>query len=116
MNCPRCGLKEISDNKRDILIDCLSTVCGKPVYYCACSLNEKKKAKFWKANKITEGQARKMGQLALKVWLIHHLPEMSDCVRFNYGYYITPENHIICDEGNIDITDNVNEYNLDELE
>ena len=105
--CPRCGLKEFSDNKREILIDLLSTVTGKNVYYCTCPPSEKQKPKFWKANKVSGAKAREMGGLAFKVWWLHFCPDMGDCRDLNYGYYITPENRVICDEGNIDITDEV---------
>lgn len=105
--CPRCGLKEFSGNKKEVLIDLLSTVCGKSVYYCTCPSSEKKKPKFRKANRYTEKRAKEIGGLFFKVWFLHNQPNMGDCRDLNYGYYITPENRVICDQGNIDITDEV---------
>ena len=63
-------------------------------------------------NDITEKEAYKMGKIYHKVWLIHNAPDMGDCRELNY-YYEFKDGKIYCQD--IDITDNVDEYDYGEL-
>jgi len=109
-NCPNCGKKYNFDLKKEIILALMVDLGGAKTNhkfgYCNCLEEQRKNISFWKANEITKQKAIKMGDLAYKTWECHHLPEMYDCVRFNYGYHIT-NNRVICDEGNIDITEDV---------
>jgi len=85
-NCPRCG--------RERLV-------------CACPPNAPTLT-FWKGNDLSEDEARAKGDLAHRTWLVHHLPNMRDCRRFNYGYAVVND-RVICEACGdfFDITDEV---------
>ncbi len=109
MNCPRCGKKVISQlSQREIILDLIKFIAqGVEPNYCNCS-PDAPIPEFWRANEITEEQAKEKGHLAWLAWRTHHLPQMKDCRDLDYSYAIV-DGRVICKaEGSYyDITDEV---------
>ena len=95
-NCPNCGKKKRIESQRELIIDFLAAITGRPEEYCKCA-SDSPKPEFWKANDLTEEQALRRGELAWRVWRMHHRPDMKDCVDLNYGYHITKDQRVICE-------------------
>lgn len=114
MNCPNCGKKDVEEINisREMMFALLADAGCKTNHkfeYCNCTEEERKQVKFWKANRISKKKAEKLTDLEYRTWLVHRLPEMGDCVRFDYAYYVNPDGRIICKAFNdyYDITEEV---------
>ena len=46
------------------------------------------KENYFYPNAITVEDAKRLGDLQYRTWLVHHSARMGDCVRLNYGYRI----------------------------
>lgn len=114
MKCANCGReKEIS--AQDLIFAAMVEFGGVGTNIdfrrCNCAKNIAC-PKYWKANELTEDDARDKGELEYKIWKFHHSPRMRDCVTLDYGYHINKNGRIICDaQGDfVDITDEINEW------
>jgi hypothetical protein len=97
MNCPNCGKKQ-DVSMRDVWLalmqECGARVSPKP-QYCSCPPNLSK-PRFISGNWLTEDRATQRGDVWVKIWRVHNLPEMRDCRDLNYRYAIVGDK-IICE-------------------
>lgn len=70
--------------------------------------------KYIYMNDLNYKEAQELPEPLFKTWLVHHSRTMRDCRDLNYGYCLVND-RIICSEGDTDITENINYYNIWEL-